>query len=1372
MSKGRTKKITNQHPWAAMLSGVILLVAGSLPVTAMAADSDRTFSRVPLFLTDSAQNNVLFTFDDSALLDTEVVLAETQGAILEESGLNEWLGLLIPGRTSFGADLKENLLGGIRYGYLFESGISASYDGRRINSDINVAPPLTSYGFLRSSRFNPQYYDPAVTYEPWPYPFDNNRANRYQSGARNPLWDPEHSLRLSDTLGSSSVIGRVLEGVGGLLDGIISSIGCFLNPFATCPVPPGPLFELQYSPFPVSSGYNTVFDSILSTSDTVFTETLGGEDGLNLRLTPVTSSLACSIDRIRQQFGSRLADSDYSNRLVCMAYVPATYYIPVESATYRWRGDFFSVNNGNCSEEGSPEDFEDFINRFGNDHALIFRDAQNNQFKGAVAPDGTCLREVNLGSANSYNAVKDQIGRSLTAERQNFQNWFTYHRRRHHSLRASMGTSANELDNARGGLIISNSTSRVSDIQMRDFSKRRVSDNDGLRVFLEEAYSAYNGATSDHSSQLSSALTLSGQAYQQTGSDRLVTAECQKNYSVLFSDGLNTDSEKLSDIADHYYRNLNLPLSIARAGFVSVPAECRNPNVAPWVDCNRDPHMNTFAVLTAIAGESVFGRPIAAAEGQTYRTRRNAYEFPPGWPNLNLKPGDSTQIDELYRAVALGFGEMFSAFNPRAAADGLRRELTSANASEFESVTSVAIARDEAVAGTAIYSASFNSGDWTGRLTARELNLNWQQRLSAGEASSAQEAVLGNFLWEADAGQLLTERVAARGHNDRTVITSNNGQGIPFRWNSIVNNSLITSDLWHDRVQTSGYCNRSCRNNRDAAEARAKARVDYLRGDRSNEGGNGHNFRTRQGLLGDIVNSDPVYVGTPRRMWRDLNTDAPFSDFVEEQRGRSPVVYVGANDGMLHAFDASYGDNESTFGGGQELFAFIPSFSYNSSFSAGMSELTRRDYRHQFLVDLTPTIANAYFDASTTNSGTQWHTVLLGGMRTGGKGLFALDITNPSIFRDEGNADRILMWEFTHNDLGYITQPVNVAPMSMNGSLQWVAVLGNGYNPSSGRSGLFLVSLEGDGSPRETQFIEVDSGGNGLTSDVRLVDANGDGLPDRIYATDRQGRVWAFEPEGDENVLGGGDWQVAFTTSSGSPRPLFQATDSEGKAQPITTGVMVVRPNAPDSEQGFRSGDLMVLFGTGSYLSNSDPRNRDVQSFYAVSDNGDGYDLNRDDLDKRELTDRSTGSEDLRGFSNLGVTTSSRNWFMDFDSASPASGERVVEMPRIEGKTVFFNTLIPEQDICSAGGEGFTMAMNIDGTPSRNVFGDIDDVQGGVIGFRHRSGLLSGTQYIGGLLIDNTTGMVKDGETRVTRLNAERDQRLGRLGWQELIRSR
>ena len=205
----------------------------------------------------------------------------------------------------------------------------------------------------------------------------------------------------------------------------------------------------------------------------------------------------------------------------------------------------------------------------------------------------------------------------------------------------------------------------------------------------------------------------------------------------------------------------------------------------------------------------------------------------------------------------------------------------------------------------------------------------------------------------------------AKTYTTRKIFTYNetNNEGVKFRWGKLSNKQK--NDLRKNPDNTSSSDN----NNH-----KAKARLAYLRGDRTNEeleggGTNGdYAFRRRSHLLGDIVHSAPQYIGKPKQVW--LNT-APFPTgssnyqaFKEGAAGsRNPVIYVGSNDGMLHGLRAS---------NGQEVLSYIPSFLFSSdSATSGLHYLTDPSYTHRYYMDMPLTIADAYF--GTTPS---WHTVI------------------------------------------------------------------------------------------------------------------------------------------------------------------------------------------------------------------------------------------------------------------------------------------------------------------------------------------------------------------------------------------------------------
>ncbi len=180
--------------------------------------------------------------------------------------------------------------------------------------------------------------------------------------------------------------------------------------------------------------------------------------------------------------------------------------------------------------------------------------------------------------------------------------------------------------------------------------------------------------------------------------------------------------------------------------------------------------------------------------------------------------------------------------------------------------------------------------------------------------------------------------------------------------------------------------------------------------------------------LGDIVNSSPVFIGKPPFSYQD----STYIAFRDKWKDRKEVVYVGANDGMLHAFDGS---------SGIELFAYIPSMVFPN-----LVELTKPSYAHRYFVDGTPSMGDVQFKSDST-----WHTMLIGGLNKGGQGVYALDVTDPSTFT-EGKASSIVRWEFTDTDdadLGYTySKPAIVKVRTLTGS-KWVAAFGNGYNSTA-----------------------------------------------------------------------------------------------------------------------------------------------------------------------------------------------------------------------------------------------------------------------------------------------------------------------------------
>ena len=526
---------------------------------------------------------------------------------------------------------------------------------------------------------------------------------------------------------------------------------------------------------------------------------------------------------------------------------------------------------------------------------------------------------------------------------------------------------------------------------------------------------------------------------------------------------------------------------------------------------------------------------------------------------------------------------------------------------------------------THIYQAVFNSPAWTGELKALPLT-------SGG--------TVGTASWEA--GSL----IPAAASRD---ITTWNGQA----WNVATNGGR--DFLWASLTSA------------QQTSIGSSAILDYLRGDQTNEEPSGP-YRERTTLLGDIVNSDPHYVAT-----ESYGYDQPGSGLAATEQAaytvfrtgttgvtkvtRKKMLYVGANDGMLHAFNAA---NTTALGGGTELFAYVP-----NAVIPNLKLLSDPNYQHAFYVDGSPNSGDAYLNS-------QWRTVLLGTLGAGGKAVFALDVTDPDSFDSTK-----VMWEFTDSDLGHIMGRAHVARMNDG---NWYAVFGNGYNSngSASKAVLFLVPLDRLlGLP----VIKIDTGvasDNGL-SEPALLDEDGDRIIDTIYAGDLKGNVWKF----DVSASNAGTWN-----NTGNRMVLFTATDASSNPQPITGALEI---GAPPSG----TGDYMIYFGTGKYLGNTDISDKSVQTAYGLLDSGSAI-SGRSALQSQEFVYEgvrtATDTSQIRVASDHAVTytgaSAQRGWYLDLLSPNtPAAlGERIVSVPLLRFGRVILTSIVPSDAPCDQGG--------------------------------------------------------------------------------------
>jgi type IV pilus assembly protein PilY1 len=437
--------------------------------------------------------------------------------------------------------------------------------------------------------------------------------------------------------------------------------------------------------------------------------------------------------------------------------------------------------------------------------------------------------------------------------------------------------------------------------------------------------------------------------------------------------------------------------------------------------------------------------------------------------------------------------------------------------------------------------------------------------------------------------------------------------------------------------------------------------LQYLRGTTTQEVRNGGKFRNRSHILGDIVDSNPAYIGPSNEGIQASS----YVSYAASTATRAPIIYIGANDGMLHAFDVATG---------VERFAYIPRGVY-----ANLVGLASPYYnaQHRFYVNGSPQAGDVQF------TDLSWHSLLVGTEAAGGNSVYALDVTNPAALTSESALASAVLWDFTDTDMGLgFSTPVIAGTTS-----GWQVLVGNGYNSTHQKPFLYALNPQSGAVTAKLDLCAAVttacnlSASNGLSS-LTAVNSGGQvaGYANIVYAGDLQGNMWRIDISNSNPT----NWAVSV---------LFQARDALGNTQPITTKpVATLNPRYPQIL------GTMVLFGTGQFLGVPDLSNENVQSIYGVYDPPAGYGtpLVRGNLLQQTLATATIGTVQVRTITGTAPTVpANKGWFIDL---SLLSGERLINDPRLEsgGELVFttYQPIPPATGSCNAQGSSYLMVLN------------------------------------------------------------------------------
>lgn len=871
-------------------------------------------------------------------------------------------------------------------------------------------------------------------------------------------------------------------------------------------------------------------------------------------------------------------------------------------------------------------------------------------------------------------------------EMTNFANWWTYYHSRMQSMKSSASLAFGAIGNNRrvGYMSINNNTSS-------DFL------NLGTFETTQKAnwFTKLTAARPSNSTPLRSALSKAGKLYAGKYNNATlnnvtvvdpVQYSCQRNFTILSTDGFwnesatptkldgtdigdqdgdssvqrpmydgNATLNTLSDVAA-YYLNTDL-----RTG-VTGSADCTSGSSTGADVCGNSTNtavrpdekqvMKTFTLGLGASGFMQFSPSyLTDTSGDFYSVKEGVTPNPgsgicswqtSGVCNWPVPVSNTlTTVDDLWHAAVNGGGTYFSASNPTTLYTGLSNAILSLAAQIGASSAATTSNPNVSAGDNQVFLSNYKTSEWSGELTSKRLDLNTGAVSTAAADWSARDQLNAN--------------------NARTLYmfsSSASNKLKSFSWGSLSGSEqgyFSKSYITATGRALSQFCTYGpyCLSSSDQNLAAGENLVKFLQGDRTNEGDlvdPSKYFRLRAHRLGDIVNSESVYVSKSYVKYNDTGYDT-FATTISSRQG---VVYVGANDGMLHAFRADTGD---------ELWAYVP-----TAVLPNLYKLADKQYstQHQYLVDGTPTVQDI-------KVGSQWMTLLVSGMGAGGRSYFALDITDPAAPK--------ALWEFTDNNLGLTMGKAEIGKLA-DGT--WVVIFASGYNNVSPGDGVGRLYVLNAATGALIRTISTGAGNTttpaGLAHIRAWVDNSElDNTILRVYGGDNSGNLWRFDVN---NTIGAAGYDA---------QRIASLKDSSGQSQPITS-----RP-----ELGQVGTYAMVFVGTGRYLGQADLTDASQQSIYGIKDNLNAVDIGDPRLTANNFVQQTLSAGTCPAGSsacasgqvvrtngtpqpvNLAVNG---GWYVDL----PETRERVNTDPQLALGTLVVNSnVIAAGNVCQAGGRAW-----------------------------------------------------------------------------------
>ncbi|HAF00269.1 MAG TPA: hypothetical protein DCG63_03155 [Methylophilaceae bacterium] len=966
------------------------------------------------------------------------------------------------------------------------------------------------------------------------------------------------------------------------------------------------------------------------------------------------------------------------------------------------------------------------------------------------------------GTASKVVATRSDCAGSTctyTEEMTNYANWYTYYRTRAQMMKTATSLAFKDIgdDFKVGFMTTSGASGRASNFASFT-TANKAQWYTKLFSTVSDTYTPLRGALSTAGLIYASKTNLNGVFTDP------IEYECQQNFTLLTTDGFwNTQIETprtqtAPANVPATYGPFNLtggnvgnmdslaketPLGM-REGTPAV-----SDTLADVAKYYRDTDLRTAALgnCNGALGSNVCETPVTSGsplnEKQTMVTMTMGlgadgtlayiphYDTVPGdyldikagtksWSNP-IANGGAERIDDLWHAAVNGAGTYFSAKSPTDVVNQLKEAIASIKVKVGTGAAAATSTLNPVTGDNYAYVASYTSGYWIGNLERRTVNTTSGEVSksathcvedvvpTAGCASPASIVADGSGGYNCVTPNVTTASacvgtlegtdckvpvsVSCTGTlktkvsaftDTRTILINAGGSLQSFSSASLTSAQKVYLDKPWLAANLTQWPSLTTNQQNNATVDNL---VSYLRGqtgyDMASSVADNRVFRKRQATLGDLINSKPAFIGKPVFNYTDPGYDA----YKTAQVGRAKTVYVGSNDGMLHAFDAD------TM---VERWAYIPSMVIPNLWKLADSNYSAK---HSYYADGDIVISDICY-SGCNSTGATWKTILVAGLNGGGRGYYALDITNPT--------SPSLLWEFdaknsgskADQNLGYTYG--NPVVTKRNIDDRWVVLFTSGYNNVPDNDSFYSLTTTKFKPNNPAMYTNGDGRGylyvvDAVTGDKLAAisttesttpsglakikayaeDAEKNNATTHVYGGDLLGNLWRFNID-DNTVL------------------KFAKLQANGIAQPITTS----------PELGLVDNKKVIIAGTGKYLEVADLTNSDQQTLYAIKDDSATATLNNPRATLVQQTIVPDGADTRKSGTNNGVNfTTGNGWYVDF----PDPRERQNISSRLVLGTLLLPTTVPTSTACQPAGYGwfnyldYRTGLAVKTTPSSNV---------------------------------------------------------------------